>query len=385
MHLAEQVSTTHVPFVDLRAALTETESRWRPGLEALLDRAQFVLGPEVSGFEAEFATAMGARYAIGVSSGTAALELSLRASKMRRGADEVITTALTAPFTAVAIVAAGCKPRFADVDENTLLLDANDAGNRVTPRTGAVVPVHLYGQPYDVPSLSAVLKGRNIHVIQDACQAHAADIGCTSFTAFSPFVAYSFYPTKNLGCLGDGGAILTDDPAAARLLRTIRDGGRGRQQICLRQGNNARLDDIQACFLRAFLPSLRTWNMNRRRQARLYQEVLRDCDGVRIVPQRPGSVYHLFVIRSKQRDRLRAFLSNAGIGTAVHYPAPLHKHPAFRGDRVKPGDFRNAEKACREILSLPLRPQLADDDVLYVAECVRQFYRNSSSRRNVGS
>ncbi|MEJ7605004.1 MAG: DegT/DnrJ/EryC1/StrS family aminotransferase [Bryobacteraceae bacterium] len=374
MRTRELVVDARVPFADLRSALLETEHKWRVRLEALFARAEFVLGSELAGFEADFAAAMRVSFAIGVSSGTSALELSLRASKTGSGADEVITTPFTAPFTAVAIAAAGYKPRFADVDAKTLLLDANDVGNRLSKSTSAVIPVHLYGQPYDVSGLSAVLKGRGIGLIQDACQAHSVHAEGTPLADLSQFVAYSFYPTKNLGCLGDGGAIITNDSAAARRLRLMRDGGRGRHHISLIAGTNARLDEIQACFLRAFLPSLDGWNKRRRELARLYEQGLRDCTAVRIVPQRRGSVYHLFVIRVEDRERLRSCLSGAGIGTAIHYPVPLNRHPAFRNPYAKRGDFPNAEKAGREVLSLPIRPQLSDDAVLYVAEKIREFY-----------
>jgi dTDP-4-amino-4,6-dideoxygalactose transaminase len=378
MSSTELAQTKQIPFVDLRLPLSETESRWRARLEALLQRAHFILGPELHAFEIEFAGVMRAGYAVGVSSGTSALELSLRVTTMRAGVDEVITTPVTAPFTAVAIQTAGYKPRFADVDPETLLLDTDEVGNRVNSRTHAIIPVHLYGQPADVRALESLTTSRNVHIIQDACQAHGASIDGLPFTAFSRCIAYSFYPTKNLGCVGDGGAILTDDAATARRLRTIRDGGRGRDHVSLRPGTNARLDEIQACFLRAFLPSLNDWNQRRRTKARLYADVLRDCDGVRIVPQRCGSVYHLFVIRVQQRDQLQQFLSRAGIGTGVHYPVPLHCHPAFRSDkRMSRGEYPNAEKACREVLSLPLGPHLSDDDVIYVGEQVRAFYENA--------
>jgi dTDP-3-amino-3,4,6-trideoxy-alpha-D-glucose transaminase len=223
--------------------------------------------------------------------------------------------------------------------------------------------------------------GRGIHVIQDACQAHGATIDGSPFTAFSRFVAYSFYPTKNLGCLGDGGAIVTDDPACARRLRVLRDGGRGRNHVSLVAGTNARLDEIQACFLRAALPSLADWNERRRSKARLYTDLLEDCEGVRIVPQQAGSVYHLFVIRVEQRHKLRAFLSRAGVGTGVHYPVPLHLHPAFRTKGVMRGAFPNAEKACREVLSLPMGPYVSDAQVIYVAEQVRAFYKSAIPRK----
>jgi dTDP-3-amino-3,4,6-trideoxy-alpha-D-glucose transaminase len=364
-----------IPFVDLRTMISDTEPMWRPALEALLERAQFVLGRELTDFEAKFAAAVRAGFAVGVASGTSAIELSLRACTMRPAADEVITTPLTAPFTAVAIVAAGYKLRFADVDDESLLLDPAAVEGQVTARTAAIIPVHLYGQPYDLCELRARLSNEDIEIVQDACQAHGADCNGTAFTDLSKFVAYSFYPTKNLGGIGDGGAVVTNDASAARLLKALRDGGRGGCHVSMvPRSSNARLDNIQACFLQAWLPCLSQWNARRRKYAELYEQVLTDCEGVRLVSQRPGSVFHLFVIRAKRRNQLRAYLSDAGIETGIHYPVPLHRHPAFRESALKQR-MPVAEKACAELLSLPLRPTLSDDDVLKVAEHVRRFYR----------
>ena len=359
-----------IPMVDLRPLLAATEAAWRGNLERLFERSQFILGEQVDAFERELAAALGARFAVGVGSGTAAIELGLRAAGLAESGAEVIVPALTSPFTAQAILAAGCKPRFADVDPETLLLNAEDAEARVRRRTGALLPVHLYGQPCDLPRLAAVARRRGLVLLQDACQAHGAQEAARPFTGFSPAVAYSFYPTKNLPCLGDGGAVLTNSRAVADKLRRLRDGGRRHDQVARTRAINSRLDEIEACYLRAFLPKLPEWNQRRARLAALYDQALAGCDGVRPVGRRAGSVCHLYVVRAARRTRLRKFLAERGVVTGVHYPVPLHLQPAFQDS----GSLPVAEQACREVLSLPLWPYMPETAVEEVAARVREFY-----------
>ena len=356
--------------VDLRPLLAATEPVWRANLERLFERSQFILGEQVDGFERELSAALGARFAVGVGSGTAAIELGLRAAGLAESGAEVIVPALTSPFTAQAILAAGCKPRFADVDPETLLLNAEDAEARVRRRTGALLPVHLYGQPCDLRRLAAVARRRGLVLLQDACQAHGAQEAARPFTSFSPAVAYSFYPTKNLPCLGDGGAVLTNSRAVADKLRRLRDGGRRHDQVARTRAINSRLDEMQACYLRAFLPKLPEWNQRRARLAALYDQALAGCDGVRPVGRRAGSVCHLYVVRAARRTRLRKFLAERGVVTGVHYPVPLHLQPAFQDS----GSLPVAEQACREVLSLPLWPYMPETAVEEVAARVREFY-----------
>ncbi len=274
-------------------------------------------------------------------------------------------------------MAAGALPRFADVDPETLLLDPNDAMERVTRNTGALVPVHLYGQPCGLERLAALAEKFEIALIQDACQAHGARRLGQPFTRYSPWVAYSFYPTKNLGCLGDGGAVATDSDAVAKQIRLLRDGGRDNGQVSRLPAINSRLDEMQACYLRAFLPHLDDWNARRARLAALYDRALADCPEVRPIRRSPESVNHLYVVRAADRDRLRTHLQEHGITTAVHYPEPLHLHPAFRDCGCEPGSLPNAERACHEILSLPLWPYMLESAVLWVAERLREFYGRS--------
>ena len=364
-----------VPFVDLRPALVQTAGAWRSNLEHLFEQGQFILGQQVVRFEEQFAAHHGARFAVGVGTGTAAIELALRAAALAHTNREVLTSALTSPFTAIAIAAAGCRPRFADVDPDTLLLDPSDAERRITRKTAAIVAVHLYGQVGDLREYRRLARSHGLTLIQDACQAHGARFRSRPLTAFSPCVAYSFYPTKNLGCLGDGGAVLTNSHAIAGRLRLLRDGGRRNGgQVSVLAAINSRLDEMQACYLRAFLDKLEEWNGKRARLAALYDEGLHGCPGIRLVTRSADSVHHLYVIRAARRERLRSWLQTRGIGNAVHYPVPLHLNPAFRGCGLKRGDLPVSERACREVVSLPLRPHLTESQVTEVVEAVRRFY-----------
>jgi dTDP-4-amino-4,6-dideoxygalactose transaminase len=363
-----------VPMVDLRPLLAATEPAWRANLERLFARMQFVLGEQVAAFEQELAAAWGAGFAVAVGSGTTALELSLRAVGLGESGAEVLLPALTSPFTAQAVLAAGCRPRFADVDAETLLLDAEDAAARIRKRTAALLPVHLYGQAAPLAELSKMARRRGLLLLQDACQAHGAQAGGRPLTRYSPAVAYSFYPTKNLPCLGDGGAVLTGSRPVAVRLRLLRDGGRRDGQVSRIRAVNSRLDEMQACYLRAFLPKLVEWNADRVRLAALYDEALAGCPGVRPAVRGAGSVCHLYVVRAALRDRLRQHLAKHGILTGVHYPVPLHLQPAFAESGMKRGDLPVAERACREIVSLPLWPYMPDSAVCEVAARVREFY-----------
>lgn len=363
-----------VPAVNLKPCLDSTEPAWRAHLDDLFARSHFILGHHVRTLEQELSAAFQAKHAITVGNGTAAIELCLRDSGITKPSQEVITTALTAPFTGVAIATPGCRIRFADVDPDTLLLDPTDAANRATKRTAAIVPVHLYGQPVPLAPFRKLVRERKAVLIQDACQAHGAQHNGKPLTAYGPYVCYSFYPTKNLGCLGDGGAIMTNSPAIAKRLLSRRDGGRRGGQIAYLPGINSRLDEMQACYLRAFLPHLDDWNNMRRRTAALYEEGLRDCPGVTLLRTSPESVRHLFVIRAQRRDRLRHHLTAQGIGTGIHYPAPLHLMPAFRDAGLRRGDLPHAERATKEILSLPIYPYLPESSAHEVIERVRAFY-----------
>jgi dTDP-3-amino-3,4,6-trideoxy-alpha-D-glucose transaminase len=364
---------SNIPMVDLRPMLAATESAWQANLRRMFHRMQFVLGEQVDALECELAETFGAKFAVTVGTGTAALELCLRAAGLAGSRAEVIVPALTSLFTAQAVLAAGCQPRFADIDEASLLLDPAAAEAAVGKRTRAILPVHLYGQPCEMKPLASIARRHKLILAHDACQAHGAQAEAHPFTRYGP-AAYSFYPTKNLPCLGDGGAVLTDSAATAARLRMLRDGGRRNDQVSRLPAINSRLDEMQACYLRAFLPKLREWNAARVRLAARYDEALAACPGVMPVKRRPGSVCHLYVVRAARRDRLRASLAGQGIMTGIHYPVPLHLQPAFRGAGAKRGDLPVAERACREILSLPLWPHMGEQAVDEVAAAIHHFY-----------
>lgn len=357
-----------VPQANLRPLLRATSREWRANLRRLFKRSHFILGDELRAFEVEFAAAMSGNFSIGVSNGTSAIELCLRDAGVTSG--EVVTSALTAPFSGVGIRAAGATPRFADIDPETLQIDPRDAANRITSKTRALMPIHLYGQPCELVQFAKLARKHKIPLIQDAAQAHGATFEGKPLAAYSHYVAYSFYPTKNLGCMGDGGGIVVDNQAARDRLIVLRDGGRHGDQIAHSFGVNSRLDEMQCCFLRAFLPHLSDWNAHRAEIASIYDEELRDCPGVTLVKRTQGSVHHLYVIRAQRRDQLREYLAARSIGTAVHYPVPLHKHPAF----AQKGSLPHAEKAVKEIVSLPLWPYMKESVARRVAAQIRRFY-----------
>jgi dTDP-4-amino-4,6-dideoxygalactose transaminase len=365
---------TPIPVVNLRPQIEQTREQWTLRLEEMFARQQFILGDQERAFEGEFAAAMGAQYAIGCGNGTDAIGLCLREAGVTNERQEVITSALTAPFSGIGILSAGASPRFADVNPDTLQIDVEDAGNRITKRTAALLPVHLYGQPCALQRFVKLARDRKLVLVQDAAQAHGATVDDKPLAAFSPYVAYSFYPTKNLGALGDGGAVVTNRKGAAARLRILRDGGRKGGQVTYLPGVNSRLDEMHACYLRAFLERLADWNNDRRRTARLYDNGLAGCGGVTLVKRGPESVCHLYVIRARKRDALRQHLAARGIGTGIHYPVPLHLHPTYRVAGLRKGDLPHAEKACRELVSLPLWPYLEESAALRVIDEVRKFY-----------
>jgi dTDP-3-amino-3,4,6-trideoxy-alpha-D-glucose transaminase len=366
--LHAKLGFTATPQVNLRPLLRATSREWRANLRRLFQRSHFILGEELRAFEVEFASALGGKFSVGVANGTAAIELCLRDAGVTSG--EVITSALTAPFSGVGIRASGAIPKFADIDPETLQIDAADAAARITTRTCALMPVHLYGQPCALDRFAKLARKYKIPLIQDAAQAHGACFNGKPLAEFSRYIAYSFYPTKNLGCMGDGGGIITDNASTCDRLVVLRDGGRRGDQVAHSFGVNSRLDELQCCFLRAFLPHLNDWNADRARLASIYDEELRDCPGVRLVKKTEGSVHHLYVIRAERRDQLREHLASLGIGTAVHYPVPLHKHPAF----AQKGSLPHAELAVTQIVSLPLWPYLKESAARRVAKKIRRFY-----------
>ncbi len=322
---------------------------------------------------------------MGTGSGTDALTIALRLHGVSGPGREVITTPLTAPFTALAVIAAGARPVFADIDEETLLLDPAKAAAARTPDTAAFLPVHLYGQTCDLDRWGALAEETAAALVQDACQAHGALHRGRPLTSFSRFVAYSFYPTKNLGALGDGGALVLDREPDAEHARSLRDGGRKGAHVSQVPGLNSRLDELQAAWLRVALKRLAAWNNTRRHLAGIYDEELAGVPGELLQPvgRRAGGdhVYHLYVVRTPRRDALRDELARHNIGTGIHYPVPLHLQPAFAGCGSQAGDLPVAERAAREILSLPIGPHLGEEHVRIVARHIRRFLLSAAAPR----
>jgi dTDP-3-amino-3,4,6-trideoxy-alpha-D-glucose transaminase len=359
--------TPRIPFLDLH--LAEESDEVREAIARVLDRAWFVLGPEVESFEHEFAAASGATYAVGVGNGTDALALIFRALGIGAG-DEVVTTPLSAAYTALAIVMAGARPVFADIDPQRMTLDPAAAERAITSRTRALLPVHLYGQPADMPALATLASRRKVALVEDCCQAHLATCAGQPVGTFGAAGAFSFYPTKNLGALGDGGAVVTRDAALAARVSRLRNGGQTDRYQHVDTGINSRLDEIQAAILRARLPRLRSWTDRRRAIAAHYRSLL-DGAAIDIPPEiDPGHVYHLFPIRTRNRAALQDRLRAAGIETLVHYPTPISRQQAFAS--FDPADCPHANRAADEVISLPLHPRLAPDAVIHVAETVRK-------------
>lgn len=341
--------------------LSRAHAAIRPELDAaiarVLDHDWYILGPEVEAFEAEFAAYNGVAHAVGVGSGTDAITLTLRALGIGAG-DEVITTALSAAPTAGAIVAAGATPVFADIERGARTLDPAAAAAAVSRRTRALLPVHLYGQPADLDDLAALAQRHNLALIEDAAQAHGARYHGRMAGSIGVAGCFSFYPTKNLGALGDGGAVLTDDAALAERLRRLRHLGQSARYVHAEHATHSRLDELQAAILRVKLRHLPTWTAERRAHAARYTALLAGRDGIRLPVETPGteSCWHQYVIETEpdERDALRERLRAAGIGTDVHYPAALHLQPAYAAYGDGAGSLPVSERLAQTALSLPM-------------------------------
>jgi len=334
-------------------------------------------GAEVDEFEREFAAFVGSPGAVAVSSGTDALRFAYQALGVRPG-DEVITVPNTFIATTEALTQAGATCRFVDVRPDTLTIDPAAAAAAVGPRTVGIVPVHLYGQMADLDPLLELAARRGLWIVEDAAQAHGASDGDRSAGTLGALGAFSFYPGKNLGACGEGGAVVGRSAAHLETVRRLREHGQSRKYIHEIEGYNGRMDAIQAAFLRIKLSHLAEWNAARRRVAGWYCEALADVAEIRLPIERPGAthVYHLFVIRAERRDALQQHLTARGIGTGLHYPVPLHLQAAYAGLRLGVGAYPVTEAAAREILSLPLYPELTIDQIGLVADAIRVFYRS---------
>ena len=373
MPTAQGRRKTLIPLVDLAAQYRSIRPEVDAAIQRVLDNTSFILGDEVRMFEDAYAKHVRAAGAVGVSSGTAAIELSLRGLGVTEG-DEVITAAHTFIATAEAISNTGAVPVFADIDPATFNIDPNHVEDLVTDRTRAILPVHLYGRPADMTSLMAIAERRGLWVIEDAAQAHGAEIDGRPCGSIGHLACFSFYPGKNLGAYGDAGAVTGNDVAVLDRIRMLRDHGRTSKYEHIEIGFAERIDALQAAILGAKLPHLEEWTESRRRLAACYSRLLADHDVV--TPDETAGVrhvYHLYVVRSSKRDGLLAHLRGAGIAAGIHYPIPLHRQPAYVGRGYGSVRLPHTERAAAEVLSLPMYPELSDQQQQAVVDAVGSF------------
>jgi dTDP-4-amino-4,6-dideoxygalactose transaminase len=367
-----------IPFLDLSRQYRDLREEIDQAVSRTLESGWYILGEEGVAFEREFAANCGVRHAVGVGSGTEALHLALDACGVRKG-DGVITAPNTAVPTVCAVIAAGARPVFVDVDPGTLTLDPEKLKDylKAQPspaRDKAVIPVHLYGHPADMHPILEIAREHGLSVIEDAAQAHGARYDGRKVGHLGDVACFSFYPTKNLGACGDAGMVVTDDEAVAERVRMLRNYGEEAKYRNRIRGVNSRLDELQAAILRVKLNHLERWIAARRARARLYDELLGQTDLVLPIEVPPAAhSYHLYVVRSPYRDALRQHLLEFGVGTSIHYPMAIHYQAAYRDLGYSAGDFPHAERSTQEVLSLPLYPELTEEEVRDVCTCILGF------------
>jgi len=364
---------SQIPLVDLRAGYEPLKDEIQQAWNDVLNEMRLFLGPNVQAFESEFAAYCGVEHAVGVSDGTNAVHLALRACGIGAG-DEVITVSYTFIATTEAILLAGAKPIFVDIDPHTYTMDVSQIESCITPQTRAILPVHLYGQCADMDPILEIAKRYNLYVIEDACQAHGAEYKGKKAGSLGHAAAFSFYFTKNLGAYGEGGMLTTNDAELAKRVRMLRDHGSEKRYYHEYLGWNARLDELQAAVLRIKLPHLDRYNNQRRQNATLYDKALAKS-GLVLPTEAPYNhhVYHLYVIQAPQRERLRQYLNDQGIGTGVHYPVPNHLQNSFKEFTKGRGSLPVTEAISEEVLSLPMYAELSREQIERVASAVRDF------------
>ncbi|MCL6087792.1 MAG: DegT/DnrJ/EryC1/StrS family aminotransferase [Actinobacteria bacterium] len=363
-----------VPFGDLSRQYKVYKKEFDTIISGVLEKGNFILGENLSRFETNFAGYLGAKYGVGVGSGTEALHLALVACGIGMG-DEVITVANTAVPTISAIDFAGATPVFVDIEENSYLINPDLIESRITSRTKAIIPVHLYGNPCNMDKIISIAKKYNLKVIEDCAQAHGAEYKGKKAGTFGDLGAFSFYPSKNLGANGDAGMIVTNNGELAEKVRLLRNYGFEDRYKSIMRGFNSRLDEIQAALLDFKLTKLDEWNLRRKQIAKRY---ISELSGLPIIlpsylPENTH-VFHLFVIRVAQRDKFMKFLLNEGISTIIHYPIPIYLQPAYKFLGCKKEDLPVIEKILEEILSIPIYPELEDAEVDYVIAVIKKFY-----------
>jgi dTDP-4-amino-4,6-dideoxygalactose transaminase len=365
-----------VPYLDLKAQYKSIKPEIDAAIARVLDSCQFVLGPEVAAFEQEFAAYCGATECIALNSGTSALHLALLAAGVGPG-DEVITVPFTFVASVAAVIYAGARPVLIDIDPRSFTMDPAAIEAAITPRTKAILPVHLYGQPADMAPIMEVAKRHGLVVIEDAAQAHGAKCNGRPVGSIGDIACFSFYPGKNLGAYGEGGAVTTSNPDYARTIRMLRDWGQDRKYHHLLHGFNYRMEGFQGAILRVKLRHLERWTEARRAVVRQYNELLSDA-GIETPAEMPWArhVYHVYTLRTDDRDGLQAALQAEGIQTSIHYPVPAHLQPAYADLGYGRGAFPRSEKAAEQVLSLPLYPELSSQAIVEVARAVKKAVAN---------
>jgi len=364
----------NIPFLDLKAQYQNMREQVLSSIEQVLESCEFILGPNVSAFEQEIAEYLGVKHAIGVGNGTDALVLILDALGIGPG-DEVITTPYTFFATAECVSRLGAKPVFVDINPITLTIDPEKLEQAITSRTKAVIPVHIFGRAADMPRIMDIASRHHLFVVEDACQSIGGEIQGKKLGTFGNAGAFSFFPTKNLGAYGDGGLVVTDDDELAERVRMLRAHGSKVKYHNELIGYNSRLDEMQAAVLRVKLRHLNEWNSRRRQIALEYNKLLKDLPLQLPDPGEKGEhVFHLYTILTDNREELRAYLKSRGVETGVYYPTPLHLQPAYADLGYRVGDFPVSESACERNISLPMYPELTDEQIHYAAQAVRNFF-----------
>ncbi|HEY8188360.1 MAG TPA: DegT/DnrJ/EryC1/StrS family aminotransferase [Pyrinomonadaceae bacterium] len=362
-----------IPLVDLRSQYRNIKSEIDSAISEVVESCQFILGPKVEAFEKDFAAYCQSRFAFGVNSGTSAVHLAMLAAGVGPG-DEVITVSYTFVATVAGILHTGAQPVFVDIDPLTCNIDPAKIEAAITPRTKVLMPVHLYGSCADMDPIIDIARKHNLILIEDAAQAHGAEYKGRRAGSMGDLACFSFYPGKNLGAYGEGGAVITNNERYVDSIKQLRDQGQSSKYIHERVGYNYRMEAIQGAVLGVKLKHLDDWNTARRTHAATYRRELANT-GLRLLEESPGgrSVYHIFPLFTERRDELRAHLDSAGVSTGVHYPIPVHLQRGYRGLGYNAGDLPETERACHEVLSLPMYPELSNETVMQIADLVRQF------------
>lgn len=366
-----------IPVSNPKARFINRKDEFLKTVEAVIEKGMYILGNEVSSFEKEFAQYIGINYCVGVGNGTDALAIGLKGLGVKAG-DEVITVSHSAVATVAAIEMAGAVPVFADIEQDTRCLDPNKIEKLISPKTKVIIPVHIYGQPAKIKKIISIAHSRNIKVLEDCAQAHGAKVDNKKVGSFGDAAAFSFYPTKNLGAIGDGGAVVTNSSEVFENILALRQYGWHRRYISDFPGVNSRLDELQAAFLRIKLRELDQDNVRRNVIAKKYSSAIKNLIGqkwIKAPAEIPGTfhAYHLYVIESEYRDELAKYLNSRGIGTALHYPLPIHSQPAYKG-RIRGGDsLHQTELLYKNILSIPMYPELSEIDVQRIVDTLNEW------------